>query len=101
MPFRESGNSDPETASVCMRARVVESANESDQVDRVLERVARFIVSNSCGPITAERQNISNGRFSVSKENGIDLLFVVADARQVRNRFQLRGVVNSLDQIVS
>src|SRR5207244_9167283 len=101
MSLGETGHSESETAALRMRAGLVESANEFDQIDRVLERVPRFIVSNSSGPITAEREDISNGRLGVSKENLFDLLFVVADASQVRDRVQLGGVLNALDKIVS
>jgi hypothetical protein len=38
----------------------VEAANEFYQVDRVLERVVRFIVSHSSRSIAAERENVSN-----------------------------------------
>ena len=67
----------------------------------MLERVPRFIVSDSNWSIAAKRENVSNGRLRVSKENLLDLLFVVADAGQVRNRIQLCGVLNALDKIVS
>ena len=84
-----------------MRAGLIESANEFDQIDCMLERVPRFIVSDSNWSITAKRENVSNGRLRVSKENLLDFLFVVADAGQVGNRIQLCGMLNALDKIVS
>ena len=80
MAFRKAGHADPKTAAVRMRAGLIESANELDQIDRMLERVARFIVSNSKRPIAAERENVSNRRLGISQENRFDLLFVVTDA---------------------
>jgi len=99
--LRETSYADPETATVRMRAGFVESSNEFDQIDRMLERVQRLIVSNADRPIATERENVSNSRFRVPKENLIDLLFVVADACQMRNRIQLCSVLNALDKIVS
>ena len=78
MSFGETGYSDPKTATVRMRAGLVKSPNESDQVDRMLERVPRSIVSNADRPIATERENVSNSRFRVPKENLLDLLFIVA-----------------------
>jgi len=84
-----------------MRTRLVESANEFDQINRMLERVPQFVVSNSRWLITAERENVSNARLGVSKENRFDLLFVVADSGQVGDRIQLCRVLNPLDKIMS
>src|SRR5439155_23648331 len=96
MSFGETGHSDTKTAPVRMRAGVVESANEFDQIDCMLERVPRFTVSNSSRSIAAKREDVSNARLGVSKENRLDLLFVVADAGQVRDRVQLCCVLNAL-----
>src|SRR6202040_350696 len=100
MSFRKTGHADPKTAPIRMRARFVEPANELHQIDRVLKRVARFVVGNSTWPIAPERKNVSNRRLSVSKYNRFDLFFVVADAGQVRDRVQFCGVLNTLDKIV-
>src|SRR5919197_1351972 len=89
MSFREAGHSDPETAAIWMRAGLVEPANEFNQIDCMLKRIARFIIRNSNRPITAERENISNGRIGVSKENRFDLLFVMTDAGKVGDRVEL------------
>ena len=80
MSFRETGHPDAEAAAVSMCARLVESPNELDQIDRMLERVARFIISDSSRSIAAQRENVSNRRLGISKQNSFDLPFVVADA---------------------
>src|SRR5215471_11308819 len=100
MSLWETGYSDPETAGVRMRAGLIESANEFDQIDRVFKRVARFVVSDCSGLIAAERENVSNGRLGVSKENRFDFLFGVADARQMGDRLQLCCVLNAINKIV-
>ena len=100
MPFRKASHPDPETAAVRMSAGLVESANEFDQIDRVLERVARFIVSNSNRPIAPERENVSNGSPGVSKKDRFDFFFVVADAGKVRDWIELCCVSNAFDEIV-
>src|SRR5947208_15727350 len=100
MSFRKTGYADPKTAPIRMRARFVESANELHQIDRVLKRVARLVVLNSTRPIAPERENVSNRRLSVSKENCFDFFFVVADAGQVRDRIQFCCVLNALDKIM-
>lgn len=101
MPFGETGHPDSETAALWMRSRFVESANEFDQIDRVLKRVARFIVSNPGRPVAAKRENVSNGRLRISEKNRLNLLFVVTDTGQVRDRVQLCCVLNALDKVVS
>ena len=101
MSLRETGHSNPETAVVRMRTGLIELANEFHQIDGMLERVPRFIVGNSSRPISAERENVSNGRLRVSKENGFDLRFVVTDAGKVGNRVELCCVLNAFDEIVS
>src|SRR6266699_2785304 len=53
MSFGEPGHANSKTAALRMRPRLIESANEFDQIDRMLERIPRFIVSNSCRPISA------------------------------------------------
>src|SRR5437667_6402800 len=100
MPFWETGHADPEPAVVRMRAGFVESANEPNQIDRMLERIARFIVGNVARPIAPERENISNRRLRVSMQDRFNLFLVMADARQVRNRIQFRCVLNTLDKIM-
>ena len=60
MSLGKTSNSNPETTAVRMGTGFVEAANEFYQVDRVLERVARFIVSHSSRSIAAERENVSN-----------------------------------------
>ena len=84
-----------------MRSGLVESSDEFDQIDRVLKRVPLFIVSDSSRRIATERENVSNSRLRVPKENLLDLPLVVADARQMRNWIQLCRVLNALDKIVS
>src|SRR4029077_3312339 len=101
MSFGEPGHANSKAAVVRMRAGLIESANEFDQIDRMLERVPRFIVSNSCRPIAAKRENVSNGRLGVSQEDRFDLLFVMTDAGEVGDRFQFRCVLNAPDKIVS
>src|SRR5262249_29794696 len=61
MSLGKTSNANPETATVRMGAGSVEPANKFYQVNRVLERVARFIVSHSSRSIAAERENVSNG----------------------------------------
>src|SRR5438552_4435064 len=101
MSFGEPGHANSKTAVVRMHPRLIESANEFDQIDRMLERIPRFIVSNSCRPIPAKRENVANGRLGVSKEDRFDLLFVVADAGEVRDRVQFCPALNALDKVVS
>src|SRR5215470_4654187 len=101
MSFGETGHAYSETAAVRMRAGLVELANEFDQIDGMLERVPRFIVSNSSRPISAESEDVSYGRLRVTKENRLDLLFGVADARQMWDRIQLCCVLNAFNKIVS
>ena len=101
MPFRKTGHADSEPAPIWMCARFVESPNELYQVDRVLKRVARFVVRNVMRSIAPERENIPNPRLRVSKQNLLDLLFIMTDARQVRDRIEFCCVLNALDEIVS
>jgi hypothetical protein len=61
MSLGKTGNSNSETTAVRVGTGFIEAANEFYQVDRVLERVARFIVSHSSWAIAAERENVSNG----------------------------------------
>src|SRR5436853_637606 len=65
--FQSEVNADAETAAIRMRARFVESANELNQIDRMLERIARFIVGDVARPIAPEREDISNRRPGVAK----------------------------------
>src|SRR5437773_1833897 len=58
MSFGETGHADPEPAVVRMHAGFVESANELNQIDRVLKRIARFIVGDVARPIAPKRGNI-------------------------------------------
>src|SRR5262249_21271841 len=101
MSFREPCHPDPEPATVWMSAGFVESANEFDQIDCVLKRVPRFVVCNSNRPVTPQCKNISDGSAGVSKNDRFDLLFIVSDASKVRDRVELRCLLNALDQIVS
>ena len=80
MAFRETGHTDPETAAIGMRGGFVEFANELHQIDRVLKRIGRFVIGNSTRPIASERENISDGRVCVSKQNRLDLFLPVTDA---------------------
>jgi hypothetical protein len=66
----------------------------------VLERVVRFIVSHSSRSISAEREDVPNGRLRISAENCFNFLFVVADAGKMRNRVEFCCVLNALDQVV-
>jgi hypothetical protein len=100
MSFGETGHADPETAAIRMRAGFVESANELNQIYCMLERVAGFIVGNIARTVSPERENISNPRLRVSMQNRFDLLFVVANASQVRDRIQFGSVLNALDKVV-
>src|SRR6266436_5020715 len=69
MSFRKAGHADSEPARIWMCARFVESPNELHQVDRVLKRILRFVVRNVMRPIAPERENVPNGRLTVSNEN--------------------------------
>src|SRR5207244_186096 len=100
MSLGETSNSDPETAAVRMGAGFVEAANKFYQVDRVLERVARFIVTHFSRSIAAERENVSNGGLRVSAQNRLDFLFVVADTGKMRDRVQFCCVLNALDEVM-
>ena len=67
MSFGETGHADPETAAIRMRARFVKSADELYQINRMLKRIARFIVGNVARSIAPEREDISNRRLGVSE----------------------------------
>jgi hypothetical protein len=67
MSFGKTGHADPETAAIWMRAGFVKSVNELYQIDRMLKRIARFIVGNVARPIAPEREDISNRRLGVSE----------------------------------
>src|SRR5438128_12458840 len=101
MPFGETGHPDSETAALWMRSGFVESANEFDQIDRVLIRLARFIVSNPGRPVAAKREHVSNGRLRISENNRLNLLFVVTDTGQVLDRVRLCCVLNALVEVES
>src|SRR5262249_48936250 len=101
MPFGETGHPNSETRTVWMRSGFVESANEFDQIDRVLKRVPRFIVSNPGRPVAAKRKNVYNSPLRMSEKDCLNLLFVVTDTGQVRDRVKLCCVLNALDKIVS
>ena len=60
MSLGKTSNSNPETTAIRMGAGFVEAVNKFHQVDRVLERVERFMVSHSSRSIAAERENVSN-----------------------------------------
>ena len=100
MAFRETGHTDPETAAIGMRAGFIEFANELHQIARVLKRIARFVIRSSLRPIASERENVSDGRICVSKQNRLDLFFLVTDAGQVRDRIQRRCGLDALDEVV-
>src|SRR5438046_9731733 len=100
MSLDKTGHADPETAAIRMRARFVESANELHQIDCVLEGIARLIVAASPRRIAPERKNISDAGFRISNQNGFDLVFLVADSGQMRDRIQLCRSLNALDQIM-
>src|SRR5215471_866510 len=100
MSLGKPSHSNSETATIRMRRGFVEAANKFYQVDRVLEGIPRFVVSHSSRPVPAEGENVSDGRFGVSEQNRFDLLFVVADARQMRDRIQFCCVLNALDKIM-
>jgi hypothetical protein len=100
MSFGKTRHTDPEAAAIRMRARFVESANELHQIDRVLKGIPRLIVAASPRRIAAERKNISDAGFRISNQNGFYLVFLVADARQVRDRIQFCRSLNALNQIM-
>src|ERR1700730_9154905 len=100
MSFRKAGHADPETAAIRMRARFVEPANELHQIDRVLEGIARLIVAASPRRIAAECKISSDACFRISNQNRFDLVFLVADARQVWDRIQFCRGLNALDKIM-
>src|ERR1700730_14991231 len=101
MSFGETGHPNSKAAAIWMRPNFVESADELNQIARVLERIARFIEGHVARPIAPERQNISNRRLGVSLQNRIDLFLVVANAGEVRCRIQFRCMLDSLHKIVS
>ena len=80
MSFGKTSYADPETAAIGMRAGFIEFANELYQIDRVLKRISRFVIGSSTRPIASERENVSDGRVCVSKQNRLDLFLPVADA---------------------
>src|SRR5260370_28439387 len=100
MSFRESGHANAKAGRIWMCARFVESSNKLYQVDRVLKRVPRFVIRNVLRPIAPERENVSDRRLGVSKQNVFDLFFIMADAGQVRDWIQFGCVLNALDEIV-
>src|SRR5260370_40492951 len=101
MSFRKAGHADSEPARIWMCARFVESPNELHQVDRVLKRIPRFVVRNVMRPIAPERENVPNGRLTVSNQNVFDLFFIMTDAGQVGDWIQFRCVLDALDEVGS
>src|SRR5437016_1487403 len=101
MSFRKTGHANSESAPIWMCARFVESSNKLHQVDCMLKRISRFVVRNVMGSIAPERENVPNCRLSVSNQNVFDLLFIVANAGQMRDWIQFCSVLNALDEIVS
>src|ERR1700686_4476952 len=100
MSFGKPGHADSETAAIRMPARFVESANELYQIDRVLEPIARLVVPASRRRIAAECKNISDASFRISNQNRLDLVFLMAAARQVWDRIQFCRGLNALDKIM-
>src|SRR4051812_13453281 len=100
MSFGKSGDTNPETAPIRMRARFVKFANELHEVDRVLKDVSRFVISTSARRISTECENVTDRGLCVTLQNRLDFVMLVADARQVQNRIELRRCLNALDQVV-
>src|SRR5262249_21040029 len=100
MSLGKASDSNPETTAIGMRAGLVEAADEFYQIDCVLKRGTRFVVSNSGRPVATEGKNVSNRRFGGSAANRFDFVFVVADAGEVWNRIQLCCVLNTLNKVV-
>src|SRR5437762_14242231 len=100
MSFGEPGHANSKTAVVRMRPGLIESANEFDQIDRMLERVPRFIVSNSCRRIASKRENIYNGRLGVAPQARYDLLCVMTHTGEVRHRVELCCLCIALHKVV-
>src|ERR1700680_3794603 len=100
MSFGKASHANPETAALGMPARFVEFANELHQIDRVLKGIARLIVAASPRRIAAECKNISDAGCRISNQNRFDLVFLVADARQVWDRIQFCRGLNALDKIM-
>ena len=67
----------------------------------MLKGVTGFVVGTFARGITAERENIADRTFSVTRQNGLDLVLFMANAGQVRNGIELGRGLNSLDKIVS
>ena len=55
MTFGKTRHTDAETAAIRMRSRFIESSNEPNQINRMLERVARFVVRDVARPVAPER----------------------------------------------
>src|SRR3954447_8845756 len=100
MAFRETGHANTKASGVRMNTRLVKTLDEADQVGRVLKRVLRFVVGEPPGRIAAERENVGDAGLRVTRQDGFDLGLVMADARQMRDRLDLCGVLNPLDQIM-
>src|SRR6266403_6038829 len=100
MSFGKTGHADSETAAIRMRARFVEPADELNQIDRMLEGIARLIVAASPRRIAAECKNISDAGFRISNQHRFYLVFLVADTRQMWDRIQFCRGLNALDKIM-
>ncbi len=100
MPFGKTSHANPKPALIRMLAGFIESADEPDQINRVRKGVADFIVRNFRRSVAPKRENISDGCPGIATENQLNLLFIVANAGQMRNGIEFCGVLNSLDEIV-
>src|SRR5690348_10478959 len=100
MPLRETGDTNPETAPIPVHARLVKPPDKPNKVYSVLERIARWIIRQFARTIASQRENVPNPGRGITSENLRYLLFVVADAGQMRGRLQLRCMLNPLYQSV-
>src|SRR5436190_2457334 len=66
MAFGKTGDTNTEAAAIGMRSGIIESSNKPHQINRVLKRIARFIVEHVARPIAAQRKNVSYRCFGVS-----------------------------------
>src|ERR1700682_6672673 len=97
MSFGKTGHAYPKAAAIRMRARFVESPNELHQIARVLERIAGFVIAASARRVATQRKNICDARLCVPQQDRLDLVFLMANASQVRDRVEVCGGLNTLN----
>ena len=98
--FGETGHADSEAAPVGMRAGIVELADGTDQVGRVLEIVVLAAVAGRARGVAAEGENVADPLGGVAFQNGRDFRLFVADAGEMGNRVERGLRLHAHDQFM-